>query len=206
MSNNNHGRRHFAHAAVAMLALLSGCATDIQGSREPPMDWMAQAPSSQCTALSGSYTAAGLPAPANASAGNYGAVWPAEGSLLSIIERGTNASPRKRPRPDPSVDPAEVVTSIIVIVDASGSARFEAKNAMGGAEMLRPRTWSCESGALTSLVSLNTPNFESHLRLWKHDDALIAEQTIREIDAHAGGPGAHRPVARFHFRFPSTMD
>lgn len=204
MSIMDHRGRVRALAGVALAVLLSACVTNIQGSRTPPVDWVADAPSIQCIALSGSYLAAGTPSPANATAGNYGAVWPTEGSLISIIERGTNAPPRKAFRPDPSVDPVDVVPAIRFIVDASGSVEFEAKTALGETERLRPRAWTCESGTLTSLVSLNTPNFESHTRLWKHDDDLIAEQTIRE--AHDKGSRAHRPVARFHFRFLSTMD
>ena len=201
-------RRGWVHALVgaALLALFSGCATNINGSEEPPFDWVADAPSSQCVALSGNYLALGIPAPANSHAGSYSAVWPSVGSLLSIIERGTNANPRKRPRPDPAADPVDVVPSISIIVDASGMAKFEAKNAIGGTENLRPKAWTCEGGTLTSLVSLNAANFESYVRLWKHDNDLIAEQTIRETNAHAAGSRAHRPIARFHFRFPSTVD
>jgi hypothetical protein len=140
-----------------------------------------------------------MPAPSNARAANYSAVWPTEGLLLSIIERGTNAIPRKRPRWDPVTDPVEIVPSISFIIDAAGSARFEAKNWIGGAEKLRPQAWTCEGGVLTSLVSLGSADFESYVRMWKHDDALIAEQTIRETNTR-------RPVARFHFRFPSTVD
>jgi len=202
----NHWGRDHALAGVALLALLSGCATNIEGSEEPPLDWVADAASSQCVELSGSYMAAGMPAPANASAGNYGAVWPTEGLLISIIERGTNAIPRKRPRWEPSADPVDVVPSISFIVDASGSIRFEAKNWIGETEKLSPQAWTCESGTLIGLVSLGSANFESYVRLWKHDSALIAEQTIRETNAHAHGSRAHRPIARFHFRFPSTMD
>lgn len=204
-SMNRRGRGH-AVAGAALLALLSGCATSINGSEEPPFDWVANTPSSQCAALSGTYLAAGMPAAANSHAGNYAAFWPTEGSLLSMIERGTNANPRKRPRPDPAADPVDVVPSISVTVDASGRADFAAKNAKGGVENLRPKAWSCESGTLTTLVSLNSPNYESHVRLWKSDNDLIAEQTIRETNVHATGSRAHRPVARFHFRFPSTAD
>jgi hypothetical protein len=191
----DHRRRDFALAGVALSALLSGCATDIQGSVDPPFDWVADAPSSQCVALSGSYVAAGMPAPANASAGNYGRVWPTEGFLISIVELGANSIPRKRPRWDPSADPVEVVPAISFIVDASGGVDFAAKNWTGGAEALRSQAWTCESGVLTSLVPLGTANFEAHVRLWKRDDALIAEQTIREF---------RRPIVRFHFRFPAT--
>jgi hypothetical protein len=202
----NHRRRDHSLVGVALSALLSGCATDIQGSGEPPFDWVADDPSSQCMALSGSYRAVGMPAPSNAHAANYGAVWPTEGLLISIIERGTNGIPRKRPRWDPVTNPMDIVPSITVIVDAAGSVRFAAKNWSGGDEKLRPQAWNCERGALTSLVSLGSADYESYVRLWKHDDALIAEQTIRETDAGANGARAHRPVARFHFRFPSTMD
>jgi hypothetical protein len=170
------------------------------------MDWVASAPSGHCAALTGSYMAAGMPAPGNASAGNYSGVWPTEGSLISIIERGTNANPRKRLRPDPHANPVDVVPTIALVVDESGGVKFEAKNAMGGTEKLRPRTWTCEGGTLTSLVSLDTANYESYVRLWKHENDLIAEQTIRETNAHSHGSRGHHPVARFHFRFPSTMD
>lgn len=204
MRSVKHRGRDRALLAVALSALLGGCATNIQGSEEPPPDWAADASSSQCAALSGSYLAAGMPAPGNAIAGNYGSLWPTEGSLISIVERGTNANPRKRPRPDPASNPADIVQSIRLIVDASGGVLFEARNASGSPERLTPQAWTCESGALTSVVSLNTANFDSHVRLWKRDNALIAEQTIRETDAD--GSPAHRPVTRFHFRFPATMD
>jgi hypothetical protein len=206
MPGMNRRGRGRALVGAALLALLSGCATSIIGSEEPPFDWVADAASNQCVALSGNYLAAGMPAPANSHAGNYGAFWPTEGSLLSIIERGTNANPRKRPRPDPAADPVDVVVSISIIVDASGTTNFEAKNAKGGAENMRPKEWSCESGTLTSLVSLSSPNFDSHVRLWKHDNDLIAEQTILETNGQAMGSRSHRPVVRFHFRFPSTAD
>lgn len=206
MPGMNRWGRGRALVGAALLALLSGCATNINGSEEPPFDWVAEAPSSQCAALSGNYSAAGMPAPANSHAGNYGAFWPTEGSLLSMVERGTNANPRKRPRPDPAADPADVVVSISIIVDASGTASFEAKNAKGGIENLRPKVWSCDSGTLTSLVSLSSPNFDSQVRLWKRDSDLIAEQTILETNGHAAGSRSHRPVVRFHFRFPSTTD
>jgi hypothetical protein len=202
----NHSGRDHALAGVALLALLSGCASNIRGSAEPPFDWVADAPSSRCAALSGSYMAAGMPAPANASAGIYGVVWPTEGLLISIIERGANAIPRKRPHWDPVTDPVDIVPSISLIVDASGRINFEAKNWIGGTEMLRPQVWTCESGTLASLVPLGTANFESYVRLWKHDRALIAEQTIRETNADASGSRAHRPVVRFHFRFPASTD
>jgi hypothetical protein len=204
-SMNRRGRDH-AIAGVALLALVSGCASNIiEGSKEPPFDWVADTPSSQCVAFSGNYFAAGISAPANAH-GTYHVVWPTEGSLLSIIEEGTNANPRKRPRMDTSADPDQVVPSVSISVDASGTVKFEAKNAMGGTEKLRPQMWTCESGTLTSLVALNTANFESHVRLWKHGNALIAEQTILSTDAHAEGARANQPMARFYFRFPSTLD
>jgi hypothetical protein len=200
---NRIGRIHVI-VSVALCALASGCATHIEGSEEPPFDWVAEAPSAQCTALTGNYFAAGLPAAANAYTGGYGSVWPTEGSLLSIVERGSNAIPRKRPRPDPAVDPVEILPSISIFVDASGNARFEAKSTQGGMESLRPQAWTCDGGSLNSLVALATENFESHVRLWKRGNALIAEQTIRQTDG-AGGR-AHRPVARFYFRFPAVMD
>ena len=199
------GRDHLLVGA-ALLALLSGCTTIINGSEKPPFDWAADAPSHQCEVLSGNYLASGMPASANSYAGSYGAVWPTEGSLLSIVERGGNANPRKRPRPDPAANPVDVVHSISIIVDASGTTKFEAKNAIGGTENLRPKAWTCESGILTSQASLNSPNFDSYVRLWKHGNDLIAEQTIRETHGDATSSRAHHPVARFHFRFPSTMD
>jgi hypothetical protein len=147
-----------------------------------------------------------MPAAANAHAAAYVAVWPAEGSLLSIVERGTNASPRKPPRVNSRQDPANVVPELSILVDASGGIAFEAKNAKGESEKLSPQTWTCERGALTSLVALGTENFESHVRLWKSGNDLIAEQTIRVTDAHSTDADEHRPVARFHFRFASTID
>jgi len=199
------GRVH-AIVSVALCALVSGCVTHIEGSEVPPFDWAADTPSPQCAALAGNYFAAGMPAAGNALTAGYGSVWPTEGSLLSIVERGTNAIPRKRPRPDPAVDPLEIVPAISIIVDASGNARFEAKSARGTMEKLSPLVWTCEGGSLNSLVALSTENFESYVRLWKHGNALIAEQTIREGHAHGTGGRAGRPVARFHFTFASTAD
>ena len=199
------GRVH-AIVSVALCALVSGCVTHIEGSEVPPFDWAADTPSPQCAALAGNYFAAGMPAAGNALTAGYGSVWPTEGSLLSIVERGTNAIPRKRPRPDPAVDPVDVVPSISIIVDGSGSVRFEAKSAQGKMEQLRPQVWTCESGSLNSLVALSTENFESHVRLWRRGNALVAEQTIRETNGHGTGGRAHRPVARFHFLFASTLD
>jgi hypothetical protein len=206
MKSMNRAGRVRDLVSVALCALVSGCASYIEGSEEPPFDWAADAASTQCTALTGTYFSAGLPAAANADAGTYGQVWPTEGSLLSIVERGTNANPRKRPRPDPAVDPVDVVPSISIIVDGSGSVRFEAKSAQGKMEQLRPQVWTCESGSLNSLVALSTENFESHVRLWRRGNALVAEQTIRETNGHGTGGRAHRPVARFHFLFASTLD
>ncbi|HET9715696.1 MAG TPA: hypothetical protein VFP60_05870 [Pseudolabrys sp.] len=203
MPDKSHLHGMHALAAIAPSALLFGCAANILGSREPPPDWVADSSADQCAALTGSYISAGMPAPANARAGNYGVVWPTEGSLISLIERGTNANPRKRAHPDPAADPVDIVTSIRVIVDAAGTARFEATNASGATELLWPQLWICDHGALTSIGSLHTTNFESHVRLWRRGDALIAEQTIHETDA--GGSRAH-PVARFHFRFPAMTD
>ena len=202
MSSMNLWGRDHALAGVALLALFSGCATNIQGSEEPPVDWVADAPSSQCVALSGNYFASGRPAPANADAGStYGLVWPTEGSLLSILELGSNANPRKHPRMNPSADPNDIVPSINIVVDGSGSVKFEAKNASGGIEKLRPQMWTCESGALTSLAAIGSANFDSYVRLWRHGDALIAEETIRSTSARANETGAHKPVARFYYRF-----
>lgn len=201
----NRGRVH-GMAGVALCALVSACATSIEGSEVPPFDWVSDAASAQCAELTGNYFSAGLPAPGNAHTAGYGAVWPTEGSLLSIVERGTNAIPRKRPRPDPAVEPVEIVPSISIFVDASGNARFEAKSAQGDMEKLRPQVWTCEGGSLNTLVALSTENFESYIRLWKRGNALIAEQTIREGNADGTGGRGHRPVARFHFKFPSTTD
>jgi hypothetical protein len=198
--------RELAIAGVALCALISGCATYIEGSEKPPVGWIADPPLNECVALSGNYATSGIPAPANAHAGTYGAVWPAEGSLLSIIERGTNAAPRKSPRLNSKQDPANVVVAMSILVDESGRITFEAKSAKGEKEKLRPQAWTCKSGALTSLVALDTKNFESYVQLWKSGNDLIAEQTIRATEAHSAEAGKHRPVARFHFRFSSTID
>lgn len=206
MSGMNQWSRDHALAGVALSALLSGCATNILGSEQPPFDWVADAPSSRCVALSGSYMTTGMPAPANAHAGNYGAVWPAEGSLLSIVERGTNATPRKSPRLNSMQEPANVVPAVSILVDESGKIVFEAKNAKGENEKLRPQAWTCKSGTLTSLVALDTENFESYVQLWKSGSDLIAEQTIRATVAHATRTEKHRAVARFYFRFASAID
>jgi hypothetical protein len=206
MSNMRRRVRELAIAGVALIALVSGCATNIEGSEKPPFDWIADSPSNQCVAISGNYTASGMPAPANALAGSYGAVWPAEGSLLSIVERGTNAPPRKSPRLNSKQDPANIVTAVSILVDESGRIVFEAKNAKGENEKLRPQAWTCKSGALTSLVALNTEDFESYVQLWKSGNDLIAEQTIRATDAHPTRAEKHQPVARFYFRFSSTID
>ncbi len=193
-------------AGVALMALASGCATAIEGSEQPPFDWAANSPSTQCVALSGKYSATGLPAPANAHAGTYGALWPAEGSLLAIIERGTNAPPRKSPRLNSRQDPASVIPAVSIVVDESGRIVFEARNAKGESEQLRPQAWTCKGGALTSLVALNPDSFESYVQLWKSGNDLVAEQTIRAGDAHATDEKEHQAVARFHFRFASTVD
>jgi hypothetical protein len=206
MSSMNRSGRDSAIIGVALLALVSGCATNIDGSKEPPFDWVADAASSQCAELAGDYLSAGMPAPANAHAGTYHGVWPVEGSLLSIVELGSNARPRKRPRPDPAASPDDVVPSMSIVVDASGKVDFEAKNASGGTEKLKPQTWTCEKGTLTSLASLGTANFESYVRLWKHGSALIAEQTILANSDDATGARADRPVARFYFKFPPAID
>lgn len=196
MSGKNRDGRARAVVGVALLALMTGCASNIEGAELPPADWVSESPSSQCAALAGRYSAAGMPAPTNANTSSYGAVWAKEGSLLSIIELGANRTPRKRPRPDPFVNPRDVLPSIDIGIDPSGRPEFEARNASGAREGLSPQMWSCEGGALTTLVALSTPDFESHVRLWKHGNALIAEQTIRVK--------AHEPVARFYFRFPSA--
>jgi hypothetical protein len=198
-------RRALSISSLALVALTSGCASYIEGSKQPPFDWVADAPSSRCEALSGNYWAGGMPAPANAHAVGYGAVWPAEGSLLSIVERGTNATPRKPPRRDDRLDPADIVPALSIIIDESGKILFEAKNAKGEQETLSPQAWTCTGGALTNLVSLNSPNYDSYVQLWKSGNDLIAEQTIRATGTHGTGSGAQRPVARFHFRF-TPMD
>lgn len=136
--------------------------------------------------------------PTSANTSGYGAVWAKEGSLLSIIELGANRTPRKRPRPDPCVDPRDALPSIEIVIDSSGKPAFEARNASRAPEPLSPRMWSCEGGVLATLVALSTAGFESYVRLWKQGNALIAEQTVR---VHA-----HEPVARFYFRFPSMKD
>lgn len=205
MSNTRRRAREPAIAGVALVALVCGCATHIEGSEQPPLGWTADPASNDCTALSGNYVASGMPAPGNAHAGTFGSVWPAEGSLLSIVERGTNAPPRKSPRLNSAMQyPANVVPVVSILVDDSGRISFDAKNAKGEREELRPQAWTCHSGALTSLVALNTENFESSVQLWKSGDDLIAEQTVRATDGHPAGAGKHQPVARFHFRFSST--
>jgi hypothetical protein len=198
MSGKYRVGRGSAVVGVALWASISGCASNIEGAQVPPVDWVAEAPSSQCAALAGHYSAAGMPAATNANTSGYGAVWAKEGSLLSIIELGANRTPRKRPRPDPFVHPRDVLPSIGIAIDPSGRPEFEARNASGAHETLTPQVWRCEGGALTTRVDLSTPDFESHVRLWKHGNALVAEQTVRLK--------AHEPVARFYFRFPSTTD
>jgi len=205
MSGANSGSRDRAIVGVVLLMLVSGCASNIGGSEEPPFDWVADSPSERCMALSGTYLAAGMPAPANAHTANFGAVWPTEGSLLSIVEQGSNAKPRKRLRVHSAVNPDDVVSSMTIIVDASGNVGFEAKSASGRTESLSPREWSCVNGTLTSLAALNSANAESYVRLWKRGSALIAEQTIRPASANAKGTQA-TDVVRFHFRFVSAID
>jgi len=205
MSGVNSESRDCAIVGVALLMLVSGCASNIAGSEEPPSDWVADSPSERCMALSGTYLAAGMPAPANSHTANYGSVWPTEGSLLSIVEQGSNARPRKRLHLHSAVNPADVVLSMTIIVDSSGQVGFEARNASGGTENLSPRQWSCDNGALTSLAALNSANAESYVRLWKRGSALIAEQTIRPTNANAAGTQA-TDVVRFHFRFVSAID
>jgi hypothetical protein len=205
MSGVNSESRDRAIIGVALLMLMSGCASNIGGSEEPPFDWVADSPSERCTALSGRYLAAGMPAPANSHTANYGSVWPTEGSLLAIVEQGSNARPRKRLRLHSAVNPDDVVLSMTIIVDASGKAGFEAKNASGRIESLSPREWSCDNGTLTSLAALNSANAGSYVRLWKRGSALIAEQTIRPINASAAGTQA-TDVVRLHFKFASAID
>src|SRR4051812_48086235 len=192
---------------VALLALMCGCATGIEGSREPPFDWVADTHSSDCNALSGNYSAAGVAAPANAHAATYGAVWPTEGSLLSIVELGSNANPRKHPRSTPEMKLENVVPSVSINVDAAGAIRFEARNASGGTEKLRPQTWVCEKGILATRVALGSAFTDSYVRLWKHGNDLIAEQTVGVTRrAQATAAQEQRPTARFYFKFRSTVD
>jgi len=192
--------------SISFLSLLSGCATEIEGAREPPLDWIADTRSSACSALSGTYSAAGMPAPANAQVPPH-VVWPVEGSLLSIIERGSNANPRKRPRLVAEIKPADVIPSISIDVDANNATRFAARNAQGEPERLRPQTWSCEKGILTTRVALGSAQAYSTVRLWKRGNDLIAEQTLGET-RRARAPSAldQRPTTRFYFRFHSTTD
>lgn len=206
MSGKNRKDEVRAILSVAVAMLASGCASTIEGSDAPPFDWVAESPSSQCTALAGSYSAAGMPAPANANTVHYGAVWAKEGSLLSIIELGSNATPRNRPRPDPSVKPDDVVPSITIATDSTGRPEFAARNAHGGTEKLKSPMWTCEHGTMTSLVTLSTPGYESQVRLWKHGSALIAEQTVLAGNTDSAGVRAREAVARFYFRFPSITD
>lgn len=206
LSTNSLGHARI-FVGVALLALMQGCATRIQGSREPPLDWVADTHSPGCNALSGSYLSAGVPAPANANTSTYGAVWPVEGSLLSIVEMGSNWNPRKHPRAAPETKLEDVVPSVSIDVDASGAIRFEGKNAKGGPEKLQPQTWACENGILVTRVPLGSANADSYVRLWKHGNDLIAEQTVgvtrlgQALDAHE-----QRPTARFYFKFRPTID
>jgi len=190
---------------VALIALVSGCATGIEGSREPPFDWVADTDSSGCNALSGEYQAVGMPAPANAHASTYGVVWQTEGSLLSIVELGSNANPRKSPRPTPETKLEDVVPAVSIDVDAAGAIRFEAKNARGGMEKLRPQTWACEKGILATRVALGSAFTDSYVRLWKHGNDLIAEQTVGTTRrTQAVEAEEQRPTARFYFKFRPT--
>ncbi|HTU64327.1 MAG TPA: hypothetical protein VMF52_00135 [Steroidobacteraceae bacterium] len=188
-----------------VIALVSGCATGIEGAREAPFDWRADVHSSNCTALSGNYQSAGMPAPANALAATYGSVWPAEGALLSIIELGSNANPRKRVRAAPETKLEDVVPAVSIDVDASGAIRFDAKDAKGNTVKLRPPAWACESGMLATRVAMGSAYNDSYVRLWKHGNDLIAEQTVgvthreQAVDAQE-----QKPIARFYYRFRST--
>jgi hypothetical protein len=92
-------------------------------------------------------------------------------------------------------------------VDESGAIRFEARNANGGTEKLRPQTWACEKGFWATRVALGSDDTDSYVRLWKHGNDLIAEQTVgvtkrtQSFDAQE-----QRPIARFYFKFRSTTN
>jgi hypothetical protein len=206
LNKNSLGRVRLV-VGVALSALLAGCATGIEGSREPPFDWVANSQANGCEALTGSYLAAGIPAPANAQASTYGVVWPTEGSLLSIVELGSNANPRKAHHLEAETKLENIVLSVSIDSAAAGAIGFDAKNAKGETEELRPQTWSCEQGMLVTRVALGSLFTDSYVRLWKHGNDLIAEQTVGATrHAQAMDAKEQKPVARFHFKFRSTMN
>lgn len=195
------GERPYVTEFILMMAglLLSGCATPIEGALEPPPSWIVENQSASCESMFGVYSDNGEPADGNAHSWLYNVVWPIQGSLVSIIERGVNVPPRG------------TFMTVTIHADAAGQVSFEAKDAAGLMQPLIPSDWMCESGALTTHVGL-TPagstfsknnQSESYLRLWKNaDGALIAEQTVRSVSSRAVSASAdYKPLARFYFRF-----
>lgn len=183
---------------AGLTLLLAGCATRIEGAKEPPHGWSVTSAGTQCDLLSGTYADTGEPADANANSWLYGAVWPVAGSLSSIVELGANAAPRDR-------DAAVRLTASV-----DGTLAFEGINPEGVARPLVPKQWACENGALVSRVSLNRPvkdetskQGQALVRLWKSaDGALIAEQTIESVKpGSASDSNGHKPLARFYFHF-----
>jgi hypothetical protein len=182
---------------LAVAALAGGCASTIEGAAEPPSHWELKT-SGNCQELSGDYAALGHPAPANAHASAYLALWPAEGSLLSILQRGVNGSGGN-------------AESVRIRITGPASMKFLVVDTRGGTQELSPHEWRCQGGELVgqSLLSrLNPPQDsdsieESVVRLWKSaDGALIAENSIDHAKFHADGPATRRrTVTRFYFRF-----
>ena len=185
-------------AAVSVLwtimVLCGGCATAIPGVSGPPQGWQSTAVT-RCSDIAGSYVAQGVPAVSNASAGY--SLWPAMGSLVAMIERGSNGIPYSK-------------ASQVRIAMSSDTAVFVAFDSSDEPQSLAVREWWCSQGALETRATLgikqeeatNTRD-ESVVRLWKSEDgALIAENTIESlVPKFRRSSVRHTPLARFYFRF-----
>jgi hypothetical protein len=186
---------------VAAAAFLAGCATAVEGARTPPESWISSG-LHRCEDLSGIYTSAGEPAPANAHPYLYNVVWPIKGSLVSLIELGANGPIRKD------------APTVRISFNSPGQASFSAFRADGVELALSPRDWWCQAGALVTRtpidVTQNTYGMQTfeevYLRLVKGEQgSLIAEHDIRTVKPGTlGASPVHRTVARFYFRFPAA--
>jgi len=185
-------------ACLLLATFVTGCATAIDGADAPPAAWHST-PSGNCVEIAGTYASIGLPAPDNSHSGMYSVVWPAAGSLVSMIENGANGTYRG------------AATKVLINVESPSSVKFSTIDREGRPQQLSARKWECRGSELTTrttLSRLNPPQDselieESVMRLWKSDDgALIAENSIERAKWHADGPvTSHRTLARFYFRF-----
>jgi len=181
-----------------LAALASGCATAIDGAEEPPGAWMPKV-SGNCVEVDGLFEAQGLPAPTNANSGLYTVMWPATGSLASMIEYGVNGMKRRS------------ASTVRISIEGPASMKFSVFDGEGRSQLLAAREWQCKGSELTTralLSRINPPKDsemieESVVRLWKSDDgALIAENSVERSKWHSDGPSTgHHATARFYFRF-----